>query len=34
MNENHIFCADEVLSALTYTMWRLNKNVYGPCVYI
>lgn len=33
MNGNFIYCADDILSALTYVMWRLMKNIYGACMY-
>lgn len=34
MLKEHIFCADDVLSALTFAMWRHRKNLYGSCVYV
>lgn len=33
MPTEYIFCADDVLSALTLAMWRLRKNIYGASVY-
>jgi len=32
-NEHYVYAADDVLSALTYVMWRVKKNIYGACVY-
>ena len=32
--KDYLFCADDVLSALTFIMWRLRKNIYGPCIYV
>ena len=30
----YVYAADDVLTALTYVMWRVKKNIYGTCVYI
>lgn len=34
MNKDYVFCTDDVLSSLTFVMWRLGKNLYGACVYV
>lgn len=34
IKKDYVFCTDDVLSALTFVMWRLGKNLYGPCIYV
>lgn len=34
MGCGYVYCADDVLSALTYLAWRTGKNLYGACFYI
>lgn len=34
MKKDYLFSADDVFSALTFVMWRLRKNLYGPCIYV
>lgn len=34
MNEEYLIAADDMFSVLAYILWRVNKNVYGACIYI
>ena len=34
MDAQHLICADDVFSVLTYVLWTTKKNMHGACKYI